>query len=211
MTLVMMLANIALSLFAQQKGATPISSQTGGGREGATYAVVIGISDYQDDRIPDLHFADRDAEAFANFLRYPAGGSLDGDHLKVLLNEEASMAQFANALPVLKKAIALDTTFANPPKHLGMVCFKTNRSREAGQNFQKAIELNPNYAPARLGMAYLLHSEGKTTEAIGYVEQAIGKGSTFGQLEKDEDLAPLRGLPEWKDLMKKYFPDQVKD
>ncbi len=63
-----------------------------------TRAVVIGISDYQDPGIPDLRFADRDAEAFANFLRSPAGGSLDGDHLKVLIDSQATMAQFAIAL-----------------------------------------------------------------------------------------------------------------
>ncbi|MGB3226661.1 MAG: hypothetical protein WBB02_01715, partial [Saprospiraceae bacterium] len=47
-----------------------------------TYAVVVGISDYQDPGIPDLRFADRDAEAFKNYLRSNAGGNLDGDHLK---------------------------------------------------------------------------------------------------------------------------------
>jgi hypothetical protein len=45
-------------------------------RSGATYAVVIGISDYQDAEIPDLRFADKDAEAFANYLHSPAGGVL---------------------------------------------------------------------------------------------------------------------------------------
>ncbi len=53
------------------------------------------VSNYQDEGIPDLRFADRDAEAFANFLRSPAGGSLDQDHLKVLINEKATAAQFA--------------------------------------------------------------------------------------------------------------------
>ncbi|MCF8243521.1 MAG: caspase family protein [Saprospiraceae bacterium] len=63
-----------------------------------TRAVVIGISDYQDEGIPDLRFADRDAEAFAGFLRSPAGGALDEDHLKVLINKQATVAQFAIAL-----------------------------------------------------------------------------------------------------------------
>ncbi|TNE57027.1 MAG: tetratricopeptide repeat protein, partial [Bacteroidetes bacterium] len=63
-----------------------------------TYAVVVGISDYQDPQIPDLKYAHKDAEAFANFLRSPAGGSLDEDHLKILLNEEATQARFAGAL-----------------------------------------------------------------------------------------------------------------
>ncbi|MBL7797417.1 MAG: tetratricopeptide repeat protein [Saprospiraceae bacterium] len=131
--------------------------------------------------------------------------------------------RYAEAEQALQKAIAINPTFANPRKHLGMVFFKTNRPDEARQNFLQAIALNPNYAGAMLGMAYLSAealakadapasakaSAGK--EAIGYVEQAIGKGSTFEQLEADEDLAPLRALPEWKTLMKKHFPDMLKD
>jgi tetratricopeptide (TPR) repeat protein/uncharacterized caspase-like protein len=69
---------------------------------GEVYAVVVGISDYQDPGIPDLRFADKDAEAFANYLRSTAGGpegsGLDNDHLKVLINQQATMAQFGIAL-----------------------------------------------------------------------------------------------------------------
>ena len=112
------------------------------------------------------------------------------------------------------KALAFDS--AHPILHysMGILFFKTNRLEPARQFFLKATELNPNYAPALLGMAYLLAAEGKTEEAIGYVEQAIGKGATFEQLEKDEDLAPLRSRDlgtEWKGVMKKHFPDKVKD
>lgn len=64
----------------------------------STYAVVIGISDYQDPAIPDLRFAHKDAEAFANYLRSPSGGSLDEDHLKVLTNEQATAGRIAEAL-----------------------------------------------------------------------------------------------------------------
>ncbi|MBK9016870.1 MAG: hypothetical protein IPM82_23965 [Saprospiraceae bacterium] len=42
-----------------------------------TRAVVVGISDYQDPEIPDLRFADKDAQAFAGWLQSPAGGSLE--------------------------------------------------------------------------------------------------------------------------------------
>ena len=39
---------ISASLFPQsEKGVSPISSPLGGGREGATRAVVVGISDYK--------------------------------------------------------------------------------------------------------------------------------------------------------------------
>ncbi|MBK8643917.1 MAG: tetratricopeptide repeat protein [Saprospiraceae bacterium] len=80
------------------RGASPLGTKTEQSTSGATYAVVVGISDYQDNDIPDLRYADKDAEAFANFLRSEAGGKLDKDHLKMLLNKEATMAQFANAL-----------------------------------------------------------------------------------------------------------------
>ena len=87
-------------LFSQtEKSATPLSPAHALTRSpAATRAVVVGISDYQDPGIPDLRFADRDAEAFANYLRSPAGGALDGDHLKVLTNQQATMGKVAAAL-----------------------------------------------------------------------------------------------------------------
>ncbi|MBK9222872.1 MAG: tetratricopeptide repeat protein [Saprospiraceae bacterium] len=105
-------------LFAQQKGIKPaVNGQQSivNGQQSIvnnqksivnnTYAVVVGISDYQDPGIPDLRFADRDAEAFANYLRSDAGGKLDIDHLKVLLNEKATVAQFAIALDWLMEIV----------------------------------------------------------------------------------------------------------
>src|SRR5210317_1675112 len=97
----------SLTLFAQEKGVSPIST-VGSVGTGTTYAVVVGISDYQDEGIPDLRFADKDAEAFAAFLRSPAGGSLDEDHLKVLINEQATVAQFAIALDWLWEVVKED-------------------------------------------------------------------------------------------------------
>jgi protein O-mannosyl-transferase len=87
----------AALLFSQtEKGLTPASKKNP--ITGTTRAVVIGISDYQDVGIPDLHFADKDAEALANFLRSPAGGSLDQDHLQFLTNKNATAGKVAAAL-----------------------------------------------------------------------------------------------------------------
>lgn len=89
-------------LSAQTKGATPTAAiRTKETVISNTFAVVVGISDYQDPAIPDLKYADKDAEAFAQFLRSDAGGKLDGEHLKLLLNSNASMAQLGNALDLL--------------------------------------------------------------------------------------------------------------
>jgi tetratricopeptide (TPR) repeat protein len=95
--LIIAFAFIVSSIAAQQKGINQLPTAN---RQLPilTYAVVVGISDYQDPGIPDLRFADKDAEAFANYLRSNAGGKLDNDHLKLLINQQATMAQFANAL-----------------------------------------------------------------------------------------------------------------
>ncbi|MBL7832133.1 MAG: caspase family protein [Saprospiraceae bacterium] len=87
--------------FSQSKGVSPIANSQQPTAMKNTYAVVVGISDYQDKDIPDLRFADKDAEAFANFLRSPAGGSLDNEHLKVLMNHEATAGRVAEALDAL--------------------------------------------------------------------------------------------------------------
>jgi len=94
------------TLVAQERGVVPIS-KTGSGMpnaEAAVHAVLVGISDYQDEDIPDLQFADKDAEAFANYLRSPAGGALDASHLKLLFNAQATTGQIIAALDGLISA-----------------------------------------------------------------------------------------------------------
>lgn len=119
--------------------------------------------------------------------------------------------QFAEAERAALVAIALDSTWTESHYYLGMAYFKTGRQAQAKMFFDKSLKIVPEYFPAQLGLAYIFLSEGKTTEALGYVEQAISKGSTFEQLEKDEDLTPLRATPEWKGVMKKHFSDKLKD
>ena len=89
---------LAFALFSQaEKGFIP-SSKKNLSATGKSFAVVIGISDYQEEGIHDLNYADKDAEAFADFLRSPAGGSLDQDHLQLLTNKNATAGQVAAAL-----------------------------------------------------------------------------------------------------------------
>jgi len=111
----------------------------------------------------------------------------------------------------LQRAISLNPKSANAHKHLASLHFRAGRREEARQGFEKVLDLNPNYNGGYLGMAYLHAADGKTAEALEFVEQAILKNATLEQLETDDDLAPLRALPEWTALMKKHFPDKVKN
>ncbi len=85
-------------LFSQtEKGAALIAAPQSP-VTGTTRAVVVGISDYQSPDIPDLRFADRDAEAFADWLRSAAGGGLAAQHVQLLKNDQARLGNIVAAL-----------------------------------------------------------------------------------------------------------------
>lgn len=92
------------SVSAQEKGRdgmVPSFSRSG---NGMTRAVVVGISDYQHPDIPDLHFAHRDAGAFVDYLRSPAGGQVPDGQIRLLVNEEATSARFDSELQWLAES-----------------------------------------------------------------------------------------------------------
>lgn len=75
------------------------------------YAIVIGISDYKDEQIKDLQFADRDAQVFADYLQSENGGSVPADHIKLLLGHDATIAAVYNALQWVKDNVGENDQF----------------------------------------------------------------------------------------------------
>ena len=59
---------------------------------GSRWALIIGISKYQDERL-NLQFADRDAQELYNLLKRPLGGGFEEDRIQLLLNEAATFAR----------------------------------------------------------------------------------------------------------------------
>ena len=62
------------------------------------WAVVIGISAYQDPKIARLRYAEADAKAFAAFLQSPQGGSQPADRLRLLVDADATLEAVRTAL-----------------------------------------------------------------------------------------------------------------
>jgi tetratricopeptide (TPR) repeat protein len=99
----LVLAGITCILFAQQssrdlriESVEPSNPLKDGGTR---WAVVVGISTYE--YLPpaaQLHFAHRDAEDFAAFLRSYGGGAIPADHIRLLENEHATVAGIRAAL-----------------------------------------------------------------------------------------------------------------
>ncbi|MCF8238677.1 MAG: caspase family protein [Saprospiraceae bacterium] len=81
----------------------PGSVQGQFGPKGTCRAVVVGISEYQDPDIPDLRYANRDAEAFAKYLQERPVDKVIADNLKLLTNEHATGGNVYSALRSLIK------------------------------------------------------------------------------------------------------------
>jgi len=141
-----------------EKSVTPLATQNSKPKtQNSTRAVVVGISDYQDPEIPDLHFADRDSEAFANWLRSPAGGALDNNHLKVLTNDNATAGRVAEALDALVEQ--------TKPGEQVIIYFSGHGDVERNSISQPGFLLCHN-APARVYM-------GGGTYSLAYLEEIV--------------------------------------
>lgn len=87
-----LLLNISCVAFAQEniKGARVVTSENT--PELINRALIVGISEYIN--INDLQFAHSDALSFYYYLRSPAGGNLDTAKIILLLNQDATSANF---------------------------------------------------------------------------------------------------------------------
>lgn len=70
---------------------------------GKVYALVVGISKYS--QVVELKYANRDADAFVDFLESKAGGSVPPDNIKKYTDQDATRANIFDELYYLKSII----------------------------------------------------------------------------------------------------------
>ena len=70
-------------------------------QKGSTYAIIVGISDYK--VVPDLQYADKDAQAFESFLLSEAGGKIPTTNIETFLNENATRTNVGDAISILAR------------------------------------------------------------------------------------------------------------
>ncbi len=73
-----------------------------------SYALVIGVSEYEDPKITSLKHAHKDAGAFADFCAASSGLNIPADQMKVLTNEKASYWNIVDGLDWLKSSAQKD-------------------------------------------------------------------------------------------------------
>jgi len=73
------------------------------------WAIIIGVSNYKDTRIPPLRYASQDAKSFYEWVISPDGGKYSPSMVKLLLGKDATGKNIRNALFIwLKQAIQED-------------------------------------------------------------------------------------------------------
>jgi len=81
----------------------PAYSQMAG--KSKTFAIVVGIANYHDPDIPKLKYANRDAEAFADFLKSRAGGTVPEENIVLLVDSAATSGAVYNAIDELRNNV----------------------------------------------------------------------------------------------------------
>ena len=87
---------IAIHLLSQRITTSALPQQVS--PAGKTYAVIVGISQYENAGIDQLDYAHRDAEVFADFLKSKSGGAVPADNIVLLTNKNATEAAIYDAL-----------------------------------------------------------------------------------------------------------------
>lgn len=82
--------------FAQSGNTNSFNQQTN--NSGNTYAVIVGISKYENIGITQLEYADRDARVFASYLESKAGGTVPPENIRLLLNDTATFGAIYDAM-----------------------------------------------------------------------------------------------------------------
>lgn len=92
-------ASVGAKSVGGSKSISPVKGAKGSGEPiGDKWAVVIGISKFADGRIPSLKYASKDARDFYDYLVDENGGKFKKDHVKLLLNEDATKINIMDML-----------------------------------------------------------------------------------------------------------------
>jgi tetratricopeptide (TPR) repeat protein len=91
-------ARLAEGAPAARTGAKVIPRLQSSAPIGDKWAVVIGVGKFADPQVPSLKYSAKDAKDFYDFLTDPAQGKFQSDHVKLLLNEDATKVNIMDML-----------------------------------------------------------------------------------------------------------------
>ncbi len=96
---------VALFLLLTNNSFSQNTIDTNATTKSKTYAIVIGISNYENASIPKLNYSHKDATQFYEWLKSKPGGSVPDYQIKLLTNEQATISAIYNGLDWLREMV----------------------------------------------------------------------------------------------------------
>ena len=104
-------------------------------RQNKAYAVIVGVAHYESSEITPLNYTVNDAQALYQVLTDPNYGGFKKDHVTLLTDKEATMAN-------IKKAIGVDLQRA-PQDGIAVVFFAGHGAPEGGKTYWLTYDTDP--------------------------------------------------------------------
>ena len=109
--LALVLSCHSLTQAQEARGGRTVSNTTAE-NTGKTYAIIMGVSEYQHPQTyPNLSYADDDARAFYHFLKSPEGGRVPDAQIDTLINQNVTIARFNEALANVRTVLKAGDMF----------------------------------------------------------------------------------------------------
>jgi uncharacterized caspase-like protein len=198
---------LSIIILCQASAPPALSSELA---SGDLYAVVVGVAQYGNPKIPKLKLSDKDARDFAQFLKSQEGKLYRKVHLKLLLNADATRSEVTKHLYYeLQKAGKDDTVVLFFSGH------GADDPRMPGEFFFITYDGDPSYLEATAvnltQMKFMKRLRSRRTVLIADTCHA-GGFSIYGTKRIDTSLQKLMDQfreSEGKIILTSCSPDQV--
>ncbi len=172
-----------------------------------TYAVVVGVADYKDNRVGDLNYSDDDAYQFYATLINPSGWNVPKQNIILLIDEQATKN---NILTALRRVVSVARSndkilfyFAGHGEKGGLL--PSDLNSYTGANFLKHFELKTVLTQAKTPYKFCFVDaceSGAVTDALyiggvsdllyGHYNSGIAMMLASGKKEKSLELGNIR-------------------
>jgi tetratricopeptide (TPR) repeat protein len=126
-----------------------------------------------------------------------------GDVLRKLGRPAEAAESYARAVEASQAGLKVNAADARTLMRLAVYEAKLGRGAAAERDAARAVALNPQDPEAIYRQATVLAINGKTGAALAALREALQRGYSLVQAGKDEDLAALRTMPAFQELLRK--------
>jgi len=126
-----------------------------------------------------------------------------GDSRAKAGDADGAKAEWRAAIDLSRAALSVNPRDPRQLKNLAICLAKLGEREEALRVAQQALEAGPNLPDTRYGVAMVHALLGDHPRALQLLGEALELGASPALAEQDDELAPLRGLPAFRELIDK--------